>query len=240
MIRVAIVDDVISVCGHMEKYLFDIAKKYNLSIDVESYNSGESFCSDLKMGEVFDIIFLDIELKSMSGIDVCRYIRQEMDDETQQIVFISAKKQYSLELHSFHPLDFLVKEIDEISIETVFMRFMKITGIWNDVFEFQIGHDVQKIKVKEIKYLTVENRIVNIILKNNQASEYYGTLETAYKQLKKFDFLFLHRRFIVNPMYIGIYEYDKVILNDGIEIPIGSSKRQQIRAWQIRNSDRRK
>ena len=137
-------------------------------------------------------------------------------------------------------MDFLVKEIDEISIETVFMRFMKITGIWNDVFEFQIGHDVQKIKVKEIKYLTVENRIVNIILKNNQASEYYGTLETAYKQLKKFDFLFLHRRFIVNPMYIGIYEYDKVILNDGIEIPIGSSKRQQIRAWQIRNSDRRK
>lgn len=240
MIRVAIVDDVISVCGHIEKYLFDIAKKYNLSIDVESYNSGESFCSDLKMGEVFDIIFLDIELKSMSGIDVCRYIRQEMDDETQQIVFISAKKQYSLELHSFHPLDFLVKEIDEISIETVFMRFMKIIGIWNDVFEFQIGHDVQKIKVKEIKYLTVENRIVNIILKNNQASEYYGTLETAYKQLQKFDFLFLHRRFIVNPMYIGIYEYDKVILNDEIEIPIGSSKRQQIRAWQIKNSDRRK
>lgn len=57
MIRIAIVDDVISVCGQMEKYLFDIAKKYNLYIDVEPYNSGESFCSDLKMGEVFDIIF---------------------------------------------------------------------------------------------------------------------------------------------------------------------------------------
>ncbi len=240
MIRIAIVDDVISVCGQIETYLFDIAKKYNLSVDVEPYNSGESFCSDLKMGEVFDIIFLDIELKGISGIDVCRYIRQEMDDETQQIVFISAQKQYSLELHSFHPLDFLVKEIDEGSVETVFMRFMKIIGLWNDVFEFQTGHDVQKIKVKDIKYLTVENRIVNIILKNNQISEYYGTLETAYKQLQKFNFLFLHRRFIVNPMYIGIYEYDKVILNDGMEIPIGSSKRQQIRAWQVKNSDRRK
>ncbi len=240
MIRIAIVDDVISVCGQMERYLFEIARKYNLSIDVETYESGESFCSDLKMGEVFDIIFLDIELKGISGIDVCRYIRQEMDDETQQIVFISAKKQYSLELHSFHPLDFLVKEIDENSVETVFMRFMKIAGLWNDVFEFQIGHDVQKIKVKEIKYLTVENRIVNIILKNNKVAEYYGTLETAYKQLQKFDFLFLHRQFIVNSMYIGMYEYDKVILNDGTIIPIGSSKRQQIRAWQIKNSDRRK
>lgn len=240
MIRIAIVDDVISVCGQIETYLFDISEKYNLSIDVEPYTSGETFCSDLKMGEVFDIIFLDIELKSMSGIDVCHYIRQEMDDETQQIVFISAKKQYSLELHSFHPLDFLVKEIDESSVEAVFMRFMKIAGLWNDVFEFQTGHDIKKIKVKDIKYLTVENRIVNIILKNNQVAEYYGTLETAYKQLQKFNFLFLHRRFIVNPMYIGMYEYDKVILNDGMIIPIGSSKRQQIRAWQVKNSDRRK
>lgn len=240
MIKIAIVDDVVAVCSQLETYLFEIAKKYSLSIDVEPYTSGESFCSDLKKGEVFDIIFLDIELKCMSGIDVCRYIRQEMEDETQQIVFISAKKQYSLELHSFHPLDFLVKEINKNSVETVFMRFMKITGLWNDVFEFQTGHDVQKIKIKDIKYLTVKNRIVNIVHKNNQLLEYYGTLETAYKQLQKFNFLFLHRQFIVNPIYIGIYEYDKVILNDGMEIPIGSSKRQQIRSWQVKNSDRRK
>lgn len=240
MIRVAIVDDVMAVCGQIEMYLFNIAKKYNVTIEVETYNSGETFCSDLENGEVFDLIFLDIELKSMSGIDVCHYIRQDMDDETQQIIFISAKKQYSLELHSFHPLDFLVKDIDESSIETVFMRFLKINGLWNDVFEFQTGHDVQKIKIKDIKYLTVKNRIVSIILKDNQIADYYGTLETAYKQLQKFNFLFLHRQYIANSAYIGIYEYEKVILNDGTVIPIGSSKRQQIRAWQVRNSSRRK
>lgn len=240
MIRIAVVDDVTTVCSQFENYLFHIAYKSNIIIDVETYSSGEDFCSDLKNGEIFDLIFLDIEMKELSGIDVSRYIRNTIGDELQQIVFISAKKQYSLELHSFHPLDFLVKEITENDVETVFKRFLKISQIRNNFFEFKVGHDIRKIKIKDIKYLTVNNRIVLIVLKNNKNTEYYGTLEKAYKeQLVNFNFVFLHKQYIVNPMYIEFYEYDKVILNDGKVIPIGSSRRKQIRAWQAKNSNRR-
>lgn len=242
VIRIAIVDDNKAVCGQLETYLIDIAEKKNVRIEVEPYNSGERFCYELSRGERFDLVFLDIELYELSGIDVSRFIRSTLDDELQQIVFISANQQYSLELHSFHPLDFLVKEITRESLESVFIRFLKIIGEWNDTFEFKVSHDICKIKIGDIRYLTVTDRIVYVVLNDRRRVEYYGTLENAYSdQLVKCGFLFLHKKYIVNPMYVEIYEYDKVIMDDGEEIPIGSSRRKEIRALLSRKAgDRRK
>lgn len=237
MIKIAIIDDLINTCEQIEKYLYDIGNRYGLKIEVEPYYSGESFCCDLNKGEIFDLVFIDIKLKNMSGIEVSRYIRTSMEDELQQIVFISASKQYSLELHSFHPLDFLVKEITESDIEKVIIRFLKIIRIEKDTFECKIGHDIKKIKIRNIQYLTISNRLVYVILKDNKTIEYYGTLESAYhEQLQYFNFIFLHKQFIVNPTYIEIYGYDRVILISGKVIPIGSSKRKKIRNWLVENN----
>lgn len=241
MIRIAVIDDVISICAQIEDYFTNIADKYGIEIEVEPYTSGESFCSALTNGEAFDLIFLDIELEIMNGIEVCRHIRHVIGDELQQIVFISAKKQYSLELHSFHPLDFMIKEITEDDLEVVFKRFLKIIGFLNDTFEYKIGRDIIKIKLKNIKYLMIIDRLVYIVDNDNQFIEYYGTLEAAYnEQLKKAEFLFVHRQYIVNPAYIHNYAYDKVILHDGKTIPIGSSRRKEIRFLQTKNANKRR
>ena len=235
MLRIAVVDDVMAVCGKIETDLMYIAQSMNILIEVEPYTNGESFCSALKKGESFDLILLDIELKSMTGIVVCSYIRETLGDEFQQVVFISSQKQYSLELHTFHPLDFLVKDITSDMLKKVIVRYLKIGGNWNDTFEVKIGQDIEKIKIKDIKYLTIDSRIVKIVLDNDNYYEYYSTLKNAYNDLKKYDFLFVHKQFIVNPAYIKVYEYEQIILYDGMKIPIGSSKRKEIRNKQLRS-----
>lgn len=239
MLRIAIVDDNTAICSFIEDILTKSREKYNIGVEIEPYLSGEDFIEALNSRQVFDLIFLDIELNELSGIDVARCIRQFLGDEMQQIVFISAKEQYSLELHSFHPLDFLIKELKTEDVEKVFVRYLKIAGLYNDTFTVKSGRDTQKIKIKDIKYLTVVNRIVYIILRDNKQIEYYSTLNKEYKeQLAAFNFLFVHKQYIVNPQYVRIYEYDKVILNDGTVIPIGSSRRKDIRLQQLRADGR--
>ena len=57
-----------------------------------------------------------------------------------------------------------------------------------------------------------------------------GSIREIEESLRKYNFLYIHRSYLVNPMYIKIYEYDQVILNDGkTKLPIGSSKRAEIR-----------
>jgi len=230
LLRIAIIDDTEAVCNQMERYLTEISDKYCIETEIEPYNSGESFVAKLKNGDNYDLIFMDIEMHEMSGIDVGNYIRNTLDDELQPIIFISAKHEYSLELHRLHPLDFLIKEIRLEDVERVFKRYLKIAGMHSEFFEIKVRHDVQKIRIKDIKYLTVANRLVYIVMKDEQHIEYYGTLENAYKtQLKKFGFLFTHKQYVVNPDYAHIYEYDRIILTDGTVIPIGSSRRKEIR-----------
>lgn len=241
MLKIAVVDDVVGVCSDLENSLSRVARSLSLQIEVEPFYSGETLCKELKRKNSFDIIFLDIELQKMSGVQVAEYIRQTLNDEIQQIVFISGNPQYSLKLHAFHPLDFLIKDISDEAVETILKRYLKLTGYWNEFFEFKSFHSVLRYKAKDIKYLTVQNRIVHLVLSDNSYVQYYGTLEKAYEeQLKKFDFLFVHKQYIVNPIYVKTYEYERIELIDGTEIPIGSTKRKEIRAMQARLSMKRR
>ena len=117
MIRIAIVDDVVEVCYSIEKALLEISKELDHEIFTEHYYDGEKLCQDLSKGIAYDLILLDIELNEISGIETARFIRNELNDELQQIVFISAKKQYSMELHAFHPLGFLIKPLEYTDLE---------------------------------------------------------------------------------------------------------------------------
>lgn len=240
MIRIAIVDDVVEVCYSIENTLMTLSKKLNAEIITEHYYDGDSLCQDLSSGIAYDLILLDIELNQINGIQAAHFIRNDLNDELQQIVFISAKKQYSMELHTFHPLDFLVKPIECADLENIIKKYLKMSGKWNDLFNYKIGRELRSIKVKDIWYVTVLDRIVYLVLKNRKTIEYYGTLGKAYEeQLKKHDFLWVHKQYVVNPYYVKKYEYDKLILDDGTSIPIGSSRRKEIREYQISKDLRR-
>ena len=62
--------------------------------------------------QIFDLIFLDIELKKKSGLDVSNYIRNELGNESVQIAYISAKTGYAMDLFEFRPINFLVKPLE--------------------------------------------------------------------------------------------------------------------------------
>ena len=229
MIRIAVVDDDIHICSHIEKYMNTFAENHTQNIEVEPYNSSESFFHAIKNNnEVYDLIFLDIELDEKTGIDIAEYIRYERQDELQQIVFISGKSGYSLALHDTHPLDFIVKPIHDEQLEKVIVRFLKISGKWSNTFQYNIGSDTIKVKISDIRYFSVQNK--DIIIHTVSHDDFFrGSLREIEKELRQYGFLHIHRSYLVNSMYIQIFEYDQVILTDGITtLPIGSSKRTEI------------
>ena len=183
MIRIAIVDDIIEICSSLERILLHYAEKIDEKIEVEPYTSSETFFSALDNNETFDLIYLDIEIDNRTGIDIANHIRSVMDDELQQIVYISGKPEYSIKLHETHPLDFIIKPIKQESVEKIMNRYMKISGRFTDNFTYNIGTDRYKIKMKEILYFNVSNHTTEMHTKNNVIS-IYGTLKALEKELK--------------------------------------------------------
>lgn len=65
--------------------LADIFKTKSTNYEIEPFYSGEALCSEMHH-QIFDLIFLDIELQKRSGIDVSKYIRNELKNESVQVV----------------------------------------------------------------------------------------------------------------------------------------------------------
>ena len=110
-IKIVVCDDEVEICALLEMMLIDIFRDKGMSCEVESFYTGESLCKEFERRK-YDLIFLDIEMDGKSGIDVGRFLRDELGNETVQIVYISAKTEYAMELFEFHPMNFLVKPIE--------------------------------------------------------------------------------------------------------------------------------
>ena len=72
-ISVGICDDGKELCCEIEQFILAYGRKQNLALDCFVWYSGEELCDDLKQGIHIDILFLDIALMEMDGVD-CIYI----------------------------------------------------------------------------------------------------------------------------------------------------------------------
>jgi DNA-binding LytR/AlgR family response regulator len=238
-LRFAVCDDDEHIGFEIEEYTQIICSKLKIKAETDVYYTGEEFCNKLASGECYDLIFLDIELGGINGVDTGVKIREVYNDELIPIVYISWKSSYAMELFRIHPFDFLIKPLTINMLSTTINHYIKIANLRSEIFSYNCGHDSYKVKLKDIKYLESIDRKI-IVHKVDGDNEFYGSLEKVYDdQLNKHDFLYIHKSFIVNYDYVSIFEYDQVTLNDNKTIlPISQPKRKEIRLRQkqIENS----
>ena len=143
MYNIGICDDVNRVCSYIENIILEYTLKKNRKVNIEVWYTGESLCEYLKTGQEIDILFLDIELFQLNGIQVAEYIRNVLENRRMQIIYISGKDAYAQKLFKTQPMDFLVKPIKkEDVIESVELAF-KLLDKENDKFRFQYGKELR-------------------------------------------------------------------------------------------------
>lgn len=232
MIRAAICDDENNVCSTIEKMLFRASMELNLQLQTDVYYTGERLCERLEAGEYYDIIFLDIELEFKNGVEVGHFIRQKLVNDTVQIAYISGKTHYAMELFKISPIDFLVKPVKYDQLYDVMSKLARIKKIYADTFSYKIGYDTYNEKIKNILYFESNDRKVTIFTFKN-TSEFYGSLDDIYQQLKNFGFVIIHRSYLINYNNVKSFKYDSVTMLNGKELKISQSKRKYLRDLQI-------
>ena len=228
MFRVAICDDEQAVCWEIEKILLDYCKTTHFKIEVDIYPSGERLCHSLEEGEMYHLLFLDIMLTNLNGIDVCDKIRTEYNNEDLQIVYISSHQGFAMQLFEGRPLNFLVKPL---ASEKVISSFEKARYLWEKnvaVFEFKLNHTNQWVKVKDIQYFESDDKkIIMHMVKEDIA--FYGKLSDIAIRLRDAEFLWVHKSYLVNYRFIKAVNFGQVELVGGIFLPISKTFRSDVR-----------
>lgn len=230
MLRIAVCDDeelIREYFQHMEK---QFAEEFDSDVYVQTFPSGSALYDALSTGQNFDVIFLDIEMDKISGIEVGRYIRNDPKRETIQIVYISGKEGHAMELFDLRPLNFLIKPLRYEKIKEVLKTVQKLTQKGEYVFSYYIDREIHYITIKNILYFESANR--RIIIHTVQGSDsYYGKMKDVAGELHTKDFLSIHKSFLVNYAHIIRFTYENVVMSDGKKLPVSKANRQKVREW---------
>lgn len=226
-IRIAICDDEVKVCSMIEQILMHILDAYGISYRIEIFYSGEALCEQLKT-EKYNLVFLDIELQNMNGVAVGHFIREQLGNEELQIAYISAKKEYAMELFEYRPINFLTKPIDETKVRKVIDKYRIINGHNEDIFTYKKQGEICQVKLSEIRYFMSKGRKITLVTESGE-DEFYSTMDHIQEQVEGKRFLYVHQSYMVNCSYISRMAYEQLELSDGTVIPISRSKRPEVR-----------
>lgn len=228
MFTIAICDDDIDICMQIEEMIDEISNKLNCDCSINVFNSGQTLKKDLLEGNYYDLQILDIELGSIKGMEIAEIVRDELEQDDVSIVYISGQSKYARELFKTRPAEFLDKPIQVKQMEEVFIRALKLYERNNKFFEYRIGNTDKRIKYEDIIYFESNDKKIIMYADENQKIEFYGKLDDLEKNLG-FDFIRIHKSYIVNNYKIIEFKYDSVKLVTGKYLSISQSCRKDVR-----------
>ncbi len=227
MFHIAVCDDEKIICEEIRTFAQRYAEEKTCSVDCSIFLSGEALYESLARGNYYDVIFLDIELFHISGIEIGEYIRRQLKDMLSQIVYISSRPEYAMELFATHPLDFLTKPISFEKFSVCLNQTAELKSKRGAFFSYNCRGEYRRIPLSNILYFESQNRKV-CVTRVNCREAYYGKLNEVENQVKYYGFLRIHKSFIVNPQYVEVYGKTTITITNRDVLPVSREKQTEI------------
>ena len=107
MTRIAIVEDEAAVREQLAGYVQRYTRQYGTQFEVTMFTDGVEILEDYR--PVYDIIFLDVEMQHLDGMETARRIR-ELDSDVL-LIFITNMAQYAIKRYAVGALDYVLKPV---------------------------------------------------------------------------------------------------------------------------------
>lgn len=230
MIQIAICDDEMTTTSQIEEYIRQIEIEQHIQVQSRIFFDGKSFMQSVESGEVYDLIYLDVEMPLMKGLDVAKKLREM--EISSLIIYISNYETYCESMIETEPFRFLRKPINDVDLfRKYFMSAYKKLENRNEYYTYSYKKIHHKININDIMYFESNNRKICIHTNGNQENNtFYGQLDKVEKELesKSCTFIRIHQSYLVNSTYINTVQHDAVILENKDELPISEKRQKEI------------
>ena len=211
MLRIAICDDEVKARDALRIQLEKILIEESEEI-VYEFSSGMNAVSWLGKhpGEI-DLLFLDVEMKGLNGMETAEKIREL--DGNLYIVFVTGYDDYVFEGYRVGALDYLLKPVALEKLYGVLERIRKkVMQEENNSFTLRNIDGIWRFRLSNILYFYSDRRKVFLVTKNGEYP-FYARLNDIEKQLEP-HFVRIHQRYLVNPEKVDYLNGASVMLGD--------------------------
>ena len=226
MLRIGICDDQMEARDALRFQLEKVLREESEQI-VYEFSTGESAVRWLKKhpGEI-DLLFLDVEMKGINGMEAAGQIREF--DRDICLVFVTGYTDYVFDGYKVNALDYVIKPVGAERIREVLKRVREqIFDGREKSFCFKTPEGTYRLPLSDISCFYSDKRKVNVVCAGREEKlsyAFYGKLDEVEEQLSG-AFVRVHQRYLVNPKWVTRIGGESVTV-DGQSIPISRAMKE--------------
>lgn len=221
--KIWICDDTQACADELAEMLYCWSCARNEKISVSIFNSAEVLLSQPQLP---DLVFLDVELPGISGVETARRLRERSQE--LEIVAFTSYREYVFSMVRCHVFDYLEKPFDQ----------ERVSKLMDDLIEsrarralpdmlLQVQGGERRINMSEIIYAERLMRKMHIYTTQGVFIT-KDSLDQLYNQMKEYGFAYAHRSCIVNLRRVQAIVDQKAVFEDGAECDIARSRIQEL------------
>ncbi len=221
---------VISICDDEEKLRAALKKVVEtelllqgIEFELREYASGEELLRG-SSGREPDILFLDIEMGRMNGMEAARELRRLRKNTV--LIFVTAYPDFVFQGYEVRAFHYILKPYEEEKIKKVLRMALAEFGFLREQYYLveQKGGAV-KLPLSQVFYFKSDRKKVRAVMEDG-TEEFYGSLSEMEDKLPAF-FVRCHNRYLVNLNYVTRVE-GKICICGEEELPVSRSSRQEL------------
>lgn len=210
VLEIAICDDSNFDRFVISEMIDDYFKDKSFLYRVTEYSNEETLIDDIEESNKYDIIFLDIYLNTLLGIDVAKKLRH--GGYNGNIVFLTASDKYAVESYDVDAAGYLLKPHNFEKFCSVMNRL--ISGRRRNMLMIKKRRSIEYISYDNIRYIESSNTKCIIHCNDEKVHTMYTRLDLIEKDINDRRFLRCHRSYLVNLYYVKSLS-DNFIMDNG-------------------------
>lgn len=233
MLEIAICDDEQYYREKIQALLARYLKQRNLDYSVHSYPSGEEFLSHRENSVKYDIVFMDISMNALDGIQTASQMRTFHSDT--QLVFVTAFIDYALEGYKVNAVRYIMKDTLDTAIPECMDAILQKIQLARVTFSFTDGEAT--LYTDNILYVeSQKHKSCFYYMQRTGPSQsgvvtyqIYEKLDIIEQKLSGHGFLRIHKSYLVNMRHIRRISNYTAFLDTGETLPIPRLRYQTVR-----------
>jgi len=220
--EVVICDDEKEVRDKIKTFLGEYSQKYTeFAFNISEYSSGEEL---LAREENIDILFLDIEMGDVNGIEAAKAIKERSNGTI--LIFVTSFSRYAPDTFRVGAFQLLLKPVDKKEFTEDLNRALIQYKRYHKQFLIKYRGSEVLLKYKDIKYLDISERHI-VVHAVDADYPILGKLSDFEEELCLNGFIRIHQSYIVNMKYIKRIDSADVKIKDGTILPLSKSRRSE-------------
>ena len=220
--KIAVCDDSREDRGALRALL----KACSYDFEIKEYGSGKELYADMGYVRECVIVFLDINMEGMDGLEAAGRIKAECPKV--HIVLVTAYVNYALDGYKVKASRFLLKDDLEQTLPECVDDILREIRQEEQVVEFSFVEGDVRLKVDDLIYIET-SRHKNVFYTVGRMYSIYKKMDELEEDLKGMDFVRIHQSFLINMRYIEKISSYVMILTTGKKISVPKSRYPEVK-----------